>query len=102
MMHAPKDWVGFPQMLWQVGGGALAKFGSLKGAAADLPLVRTVLRRRGEQDTRSMALRMIACTATAEQAKRRGPWTVVRNGWFVDIVVLLREQNPTLIGVHVC
>jgi hypothetical protein len=31
---------------------------------------------------------MIACTATAEQAKRRVPWAVVRNGWCVDIAVL--------------
>src|SRR5215831_2764735 len=48
------------------------------------------------KSTCSAALRMIACTATAEQANRRVPWTVVRNGWCVDIVVLLRQQHPTI------
>ena len=34
---------------------------------------------------------MIACRATAEQAKQRVPSVVVRNGWFPsDIVVPLR------------
>src|SRR4030095_15617488 len=40
------------------------------------------------RSTRSSALTMIACTAIAEQAKRRVPWVVVRNSWGVDIAVL--------------
>jgi hypothetical protein len=62
-------------------------FGGLQTAADDLP---SPGRFRVGEDSRRMrlsSLMMIACTATAELAKRR-PWASVMNGCGVDILVL--------------